>query len=62
MNYLEPKLQAMRDMTSCGVSTGYLTYEREILEFTATEDSERVDFRKFNGGYHPKKKKDESKD
>lgn len=62
MRYIDAKLQAMKDMTSCGVSIGYLVYEREILEFTKTEASNRVDFRKFNGGFHPKKNKDESKD
>lgn len=49
------KQQAMIDMSSEGISIAFFSFEKAILEFTATEDSIRVDFRKFNGGYHPKK-------
>lgn len=49
------KQQAMIDMSSEGISIVFFSFEKAILEFTATEDSVRVDFRKFNGGHHPKK-------
>lgn len=51
------KQKAMMDMAACGVSTLYITMEKEILAFTATEKSKKPDFRVFNGGYHPKKNK-----
>ena len=47
---------AMLDMKASGVDIRFLLNEKAILEFTVTELSVRVDFRKFNGGYHPKKK------
>lgn len=50
---------AMLDMKASGVEVKFLLNEKNILEFTATELSIRVDFRKFNGGYHPKKEKSE---
>lgn len=50
------KEQAMSDMVKLGICVNVLIREKEILEFTATENSIRIDFRKFNGGYHPKKK------
>lgn len=49
------KQQAMIDMSSEGISIVFFSFEKAILEFTATEDSIKVDFRKFNRGYHPKK-------
>ena len=49
------KQQAMIDMSSEGISVTFIAFEKAILEFTATEDSIKIDFRKFNGGYHPKK-------
>ena len=49
------KQQALIDMSSEGISVTFIAFEKAILEFTATEDSIRVDFRKFNGGHHPKK-------
>ena len=49
------KQQALIDMSSEGISVTFIAFEKAILEFTATEDSIRIDFRKFNGGYHPKK-------
>lgn len=51
------KQQALIDMSSGGISVTFIAFEKAILEFTATEDSTRVDFRKFNGGHHPKKQK-----
>ena len=50
---------AMLDMKASGVEVKFLVNEKAILAFTATELSVRVDFRKFNGGYHPKKEKSE---
>lgn len=50
---------AMLDMKASGVNISFLLNEKAILEFTATDLSVRVDFRKFNGGYHPKKGKTE---
>lgn len=47
---------AMLDMKASGVDIRFLLNEKAILEFTATDLSVSVDFRKFNGGYHPKKK------
>lgn len=47
---------AMLDMKASGVDVRFLLNEKAILEFTATDLSVRVDFRKFNGGHHPKKK------
>lgn len=49
------KQQALIDMSSEGISVTFIAFEKAILEFTATEDSIKVDFRKFNGGHHPKK-------
>ena len=49
------KQQAMIDMSSEGISVTFFKFEKAILEFTETEDSIRIDFRKFNGGHHPKK-------
>lgn len=52
------KQKALMDMTSCGISIAYLQAEKAILAFTSTEGSgSKPDFRKFNGGYHPKKRK-----
>lgn len=42
------KQQALIDMTSECISISFLAFEKAILEFTATEDSIRVDFRRFN--------------
>lgn len=42
------KQQALIDMSSEGISVSFFTFEKAILEFTATEDSIRVDFRRFN--------------
>jgi hypothetical protein len=49
------KQQAMIDMSSEGISVTFLAFEKAIIEFTATENSIKIDFRKFNGGYHPTK-------
>lgn len=46
---------ALLDMKAAGVDVRFLLNEKAILELTATDLSNRVDFRKFNGGYHPKK-------
>lgn len=46
---------AMLDMKASGVDIKFLLNEKAILEFTATDLSVKVDFRKFNGGYHPKR-------
>lgn len=46
--------QAMLDMSASGISVSVFAYERAILEITKTEDSVRIDFRAFNGGYHKK--------
>lgn len=52
------KQKALLDMTACGISIAYLQAEKAILAFTSTEGSDvKPDFRKFNGGYHPKKRK-----
>lgn len=48
---------AMLDMKAAGVDVKFLLNEKVILELTATDLSVRVDFRKFNGGHHPKKQK-----
>lgn len=40
--------QAIIDMKAEGISITFLHEERAILEFTATENSIRVDFRRFN--------------
>lgn len=42
------KQQAFIDMTSEGISISFFAFEKAILEFTATENSVRVDFRRFN--------------
>ena len=46
--------QALIDMSSEGISVTFLAFEKAILEITATEDSIKVDFRKFNGGHNKK--------
>lgn len=52
------KQKALLDMTACGVSIAYILAEKAILAFTSAEGSDvKPDFRKFNGGYHPKKRK-----
>ena len=45
--------QAIQDMASVGVQTFYILQEKAILEFIS-EESFRVDFRKFNGGHYDK--------
>ena len=50
------KHQALKDMAAVGIDVSVFHYERIILTLTATEASVRIDFRKFNGGAHPKKK------
>ena len=42
------KQQALIDMSSESISVSFFAFEKAILEFTATEDSIRVDFRRFN--------------
>lgn len=54
---MKPREYAMKDMTECHVDIKFLLNEKAILNITSTEDYVRVDFRKFNGGYHPKKNK-----
>lgn len=49
------KEQAFKDMSEAGISVVFFSFEKAIIEFTATEDSIKIDFRKFNGGHHPKK-------
>ena len=51
------KQQALIDMSSEGISVTFIAFEKAIIGFTKTEDSIKIDFRKFNGGYHPKKQK-----
>ena len=54
------KQQAFIDMSSEGISVTFFAFEKAILEFTATEDSIRVDFRRFNRPTENfKRKKDE---
>ena len=48
--------QALIDMTECGVKVSVFYYEKAILNLTITTESTKVDFRKFNGGYRPRKK------
>lgn len=48
------KAQAMRDMTSMGVSTEFIHQEKNILESISEGFSLRVDFRRFNGGHYNK--------
>lgn len=48
--------QALADMAKCGIKVSVFTYEKAILNLTITMESTRVDFRKFNGGYRPRKK------
>lgn len=49
------KEQAFKDMSEAGISVVFFSFEKAIIEFTATEESIRIDFHKFNGGHHPKK-------
>ena len=48
------KKQAFKDMSESGISVVFFSFEKAIIEFTATEDSIRIDFRKFNGGHNKK--------
>ena len=48
------KEQAFKDMSESGISVVFFSFEKAIIEFTATEDSIRIDFRKFNGGHNKK--------
>lgn len=51
------KQQAFIDMQKEGISISFFAYEKAIIEFTATEDSIRIDFRVNNGGHNKKHKK-----
>lgn len=55
-NTMTAKQQAFIDMTSEGISISFFAYEKAIIEFTATEDSIKIDFRKFNGNTNNFKK------
>lgn len=50
------KQQAFADMSASGIMVSVLYYEKAILSLTITIESTRVDFRKYNGGYRPRKK------
>ena len=51
------KQQAFIDMHKEGISLSFFAYEKAIIEFTATEDSIKIDFRVNNGGHNKKHKK-----
>lgn len=51
------KQQALIDMSSEGISVTFIAFEKAIIEFTKTEDSIKIDFRKFNGGHNKKNNK-----
>ena len=51
---MTPRQQAMKDMTEVNISIKFLLKEQDILFFTATINSEKPDFRKFNGGHNKK--------
>ena len=48
------KQQALLDMSASGISVSVFIYEKDILEITRTEESQRIDFRAFNGGHNKK--------
>lgn len=52
----QAKLQAMHDMSECGIIAAYITHEKVILELTRTDESEviNVDFRKLKTNNYPK--------
>lgn len=51
---MTPRQQAMKDMTEVNISIQFLLQEQDILFFTATINSKKPDFRKFNGGHNKK--------
>lgn len=53
-NMSKAKQQAFIDMQKEGISLSFFAYEKAIIEFTATEDSIRIDFRVNNGGHNKK--------
>ena len=54
LTIMTARQQAMLDMTEAGISISVFSYEKVIIELTKTEESVRIDFRAFNGGYHKK--------
>lgn len=54
INMSKAKQQAFIDMQKEGISISFFAYEKAIIEFTATEDSIRIDFRKNNDGHNKK--------
>jgi hypothetical protein len=54
---MTPRQQAMKDMTEVNISIQFLLQEQDILFFTATINSKKPDFRKFNGGHNKKQHK-----
>lgn len=51
--------QALKDMMACKVDVTVFKHERVLIELNniRNETHIKIDFRCFNGGYHPKKRK-----
>ena len=53
------KQQALKDMLKCKIDISVFKHERVLIEINnlKNETNIKIDFRCFNGGYHPKKRK-----
>lgn len=52
------KQQAFKDMIDCKIDISVFQYEKVLIELNNIKNGThiKIDFRCFNGGYHPKKK------
>jgi hypothetical protein len=52
------KQQALKDMVECKIDISVFQHEKVLIELNniKNETIVKIDFRCFNGGYHPKRK------
>lgn len=50
--------QALKDMVECKIDISVFQHEKVLVELSnlKNETTIKIDFRCFNGGYHPKRK------
>lgn len=55
----EARQQAFKDMIDCNIDVRVFQHEKVLIELNNIENGThiKIDFRCFNGGYHPKKQK-----
>ena len=52
----EARQQAFKDMAECNINISVFQYEKMLIELNNIQNGTniKIDFRCFNGGYHPK--------